>query len=269
MNEFFKTADGVRLAYQIDGPESGPCIMFSNSLATDFSMWDNQVSAFTDRYRVLRYDKRGHGRSDTFDTQITMQTLADDAVALAEATGFTGGHFVGLSIGGMTGQAIGLCHPGAFKSLSLCMTSSQIPEAAHAVWAERLRTAREDGMAALVTATLERWFTENFRNSNPQAVENVAGMIRATSVSGYVRCSEAILGMKFTDRLGEISDPVMVLAGEKDPGLPPAMSETIRDGISGARYDMVMGAAHLANIQEPDQFNRLVRVFIDGVEGAK
>lgn len=266
MTEFFETADGVRLAYRIDGPKTGPGIMFSNSLATDHAMWDGQVSAFTDRYRVLRYDKRGHGKSDAFDTPVTMRTLADDAVALAEATGFTGGHFVGLSIGGMIGQAIGLYHPGVFRSLSLCMTTSQIPDAAHPTWADRLRTAREDGMAALVAPTLERWFTEGFRNNNPDAVEKIAGMIRATSITGYIRCSEAILGMKFTDHLGDITDPVLVLPGEKDPGLPPAMSEIIRGRIPNARYDMVMGAAHLANIQEPNQFNRILRGFIDGID---
>lgn len=266
MTEHFKTSDGTRLAYQIDGPKNGPCVMFSNSLATDFSMWDGQIEAFTDTYRVLRYDKRGHGESDTFDTPITMQTLADDAVALAKATGFAGGHFVGLSIGGMTGQAIGLFHPGVFKSLSLCMTSSQIPNAAHAAWADRMRLAREDGMSPLAAPTLERWFTEDFRKNHPDAIETIAAMIRNTSVSGYTRCSEAILGMAFTERLSGITDPVLVLPGELDPGLPPAMSEIIRDGIPNARYDMVMGAAHLANIQNPGEFNRIVRAFVDRVE---
>jgi len=266
MTDFFETTDGTRLAYRIDGPENAPCVMFSNSLATDFSMWDGQIAAFTDRYRLLRYDKRGHGQSDNFDTPITMQTLADDAVALAKATGISGGHFVGLSIGGMTGQAIGLYHPGVFKSLSLCMTSSQVPKAAHAAWAERLRMAKEDGMSVLAAPTLERWFTEDFRESHPDAIEEIATMIRNTSVSGYTRCSEAILGMAFTDKLNSITDPVLVLPGEKDPGLPVAMSEIIRDGIPNARYDMVMRAAHLANIQEPGQFNRIVRAFIDSVE---
>lgn len=268
MTDYFETSDGVKLAYRIDGPKDGPCVMFSNSLATDMSMWDQQIEAFTDRYRMLRYDKRGHGQSDRFDTPITMQNLADDAVALAQATGFADGHFVGLSIGGMTGQAVGLYHPGVFKSLSLCMTSSQIPEAAHEAWAERLRMAREDGMVSLAAPTLERWFTEDYRTGNPDAIEKIANMIRNTSVSGYTRCSEAILGMAFTDRLGDITDPVLVLPGENDPGLPPLMSEVIRDGIPGAQYDMVMGAAHLANIQEPDQFNRIVRNFIDSVEDA-
>lgn len=266
MTEFFKTADGTRLAYRIDGPETGPGVLFSNSLATDLSMWDGQVEAFTDRYRMLRYDKRGHGKSDPFDTPITMQTLADDAVALARATGFAGGHFVGLSIGGMTGQAIGLLHPGVFKSLSLCMTSSQIPEAAHPAWAERLQTAQESGMDGLAAPTLERWFTEDFRKDHPETIESIAKMIRSTSVSGYTRCSEAILGMAYTGKLNGITDPVLVLPGERDPGLPPAMSEIIRDGIPDAQYAMVMGAAHLANIQDPAQFNRIVRAFVDGIE---
>lgn len=266
MTEFFTTADGTRLAYRIDGPENGSGVLFSNSLATDFSMWDGQIEAFKDRYRILRYDKRCHGQSDVFDTPMTMQTLADDAVALARATGFTGGHFVGLSIGGMTGQAIGLFHPGVFKSLSLCMTSSQIPETAHSAWAERLQTARKNGMGGLAAPTLERWFTEDFRSDHPDAIETIATMIRNTSVSGYTRCSEAILGMAFTEKLGDITDRVLVLPGELDPGLPPAMSEIIRNGIPNARYDMVMGAAHLANIQEPEQFNRIVRTFIDEIE---
>lgn len=257
------TVNGATLNYRIDGPEDGVPVVFSNSLATNLSMWDGQIPALTDRYRVLRYDKRGHGASLPVDAAIEIKDLADDAVALSEALGFTGGHFCGLSIGGMTGQAVGIHHPNAFRSLALCATSSAIPSAAHSVWDERIATAHGDGMTALVAPTLERWFTPEHRENAADDVANIAKMIEETSVIGYVRCSEAIMKMNFTDALASVTTPTIVIPGERDPALPVAMSEVIHGQIPGSELRAVEDAAHLCNIERPDAFNTILRDWLD------
>ena len=257
------TANGVRLHYRIDGPEDGVPLVLSNSLATTLHMWDGQMAALTDHYRVLRYDKRGHGNSEAKDETIEIRTLADDAVALAEALGFTGGHFCGLSIGGMTGQAIGLYHPTAFRSLALCATASAIPKEMHPIWDGRIAAVRRDGMDPMVAPTLDRWFTESYRARAETDLASVGDMIRGTSTIGYIRCSEAIMRLDYTDQLGSITTPTIVVPGEFDPSLTLAMSEVIHDRIPGSELAPVKGAAHLCNIQDPPQFNAILRAWLD------
>lgn len=257
------TVNGVRLHYRIDGPEGGVPLVFSNSLATNLTMWDAQVPAFTDKFRVLRYDKRGHGQSEPKDDSIEIKTLADDVVALADALGFTGGHFCGLSIGGMTGQAVGLYHPEAFKSLALCATSSAIPSDLHPIWEDRIASVRKDGMGSMVDSTLARWFTDEFTKGAGQDMTTVGEMIRTTSSVGYIRCCEAIMRLNYTDRLSGIKTPTILIPGEVDPALPMAMSEIIQDRIPGAEMQPVTGAAHLCNIQDPAQFNGILREWLD------
>lgn len=262
--------NGVRLHYRIDGqPEGAPTVVLSNSLATDLGMWDDLIPALADRYRILRYDKRGHGQSDAKDAAIEIRSLADDAVALADALGFSGGHFVGLSIGGMTGQAIGLYHRDAFRTLVLCATSSQIPADLHPVWEGRIRTVREQGMEPMVEPTVERWFTPEGRESQAATVDRVKEMIRRTSPTGYISCCEAIVGMSYTDLLHRIETPTLVVPGEKDPALPVAMSQAIAERIPGARMEVVENAAHLCNIENPRRFNAILRSWLDEQEAAR
>ena len=154
--------NGVRLNYRVDGPEGAPGVVMGNSLATNYSMWDDQMDALKDNYRVLRMDKRGHGDSSPGKTDFSIEDLADDVVGLADALGFIGGHYIGLSIGGMIGQAIGIHHPNAFKSLVLCATTSQVPAETHSIWEDRIAMAENNGMGTLVQSTLERWFSSGF-----------------------------------------------------------------------------------------------------------
>lgn len=257
------TVNGVKLHYQIDGPENGIPLVFCNSLATDLHMWDEQVIPFSDKYRILRYDRRGHGLSEAKDEAIEIKTLADDVVALADALGFTGGHFCGLSIGGMTGQAIGIYHPGAFKSLALCATSSAIPKEMHQVWVDRVATVQENGMEVMGDVTVKRWFTDDWIDANPSRVAEVRGMIVKTSVVGYSRCCEAISRLDYTSQLGGITTPTIIIPGEVDPALPPAMSDIIHENLPGSKLETVMGAAHLCNVQDPGQFNGILRRWLD------
>ena len=255
--------NGVELNYQIDGPEGAPGVVMSNSWATDYTMWDANMEALTAKYRVLRMDKRGHGGSGINDDEITLEVLADDVVGLAEALGFTKGHFVGLSIGGMIGQAIGLNHPDAFKSLALCATTSLMPEQMGPVWQERIDKATANGVPSMVPEHLERWFSSAYREANPAVAEALGKVVAATSLEGYCRCAQAIMKLNFTDRLGGITTPTIVMPGELDGALPPPMSEVIANKIPGARLPVVSNAAHLCNVENTMEFNEVLIEFLD------
>ena len=250
--------NGVDLNYRIDGPDGAPGVVMGNSLATNFSMWEDQAKVLSKSYRVLRMDKRGHGSSGIGDQEFSIEDLANDVVRLSCALGFEGGHYIGLSIGGMIGQAIGINHPNIFRSLVLCATTSQVPIETHPIWEDRISIAQNEGMKSLVQPTLERWFTNTYRESHPDKVAQIGEMVAATSTEGYIQCCRAIMGMSFTDSIGRISTPTLVMPGELDPALPVPMSEVIADKIPGARLEIVMDAAHLCNIEQPESFNSII-----------
>ncbi len=255
--------NGVELNYRIDGPEEAPGVVMSNSWATDYTMWDVNMGALTAKYRVLRMDKRGHGGSGINDDKITLEVLADDVVGLAEALGFTSGHFVGLSIGGMIGQAIGLKYPDAFRSLALCATTSLMPEQMGPIWQQRIDKATTNGVPSMVPEHLERWFSPAYRKANPAVAETLGEVVAATSLEGYCRCAQAIMELNFTDRLAGITTPTIVMPGELDGALPPPMSEVIANHIPGARLHVVSNAAHLCNVENTAEFNKVLIGFLD------
>src|SRR3712207_1421788 len=172
--------NGIETNYVIEG--EGPWLTMSHSLACNLSMWDPQAKLLAKHFKVLRYDTRGHGGSSAPDGRYTLDQLADDAKALFDALGTERTHWVGLSMGGMIGQAFALKHPGFFESMVLADTSSRRPPNAQQMWGDRRRLAQEKGMEALVQSTLERWFTEPYRQSHKDVMARIAGDIRATPV---------------------------------------------------------------------------------------
>ena len=168
------------------GQTTGPVVTLSNSLASNLSMWEPQLSALTSRFRVLRYDTRGHGETEAPADAYTLEELTEDTRALLQALGITRTHFIGLSMGGMIGQLLALQHPELLQSLTLCDTMSRVPPAAQPAWDERIRTAQSQGMETLVEPTIARWFTGPFRERHPKVTNQVRAMIRSTPVAGYV-----------------------------------------------------------------------------------
>jgi len=254
----------IHINYTVEG--DGPWVVMSHSLACAISMWDEQAEALKRRYKVLRFDTRGHGASDAPVGAYTQKMLADDLHGLLTALRIDSPHFVGLSMGGMIGMTYALEHPGVFKSLVLCDTSSRIPPEAKPVWDERIKTATEQGMEPLVESTLKRWFTEPFLARRGNVVERVADLIRHTPSQGYAGCCHAISKLNVTERLGEITCPVQVIVGEKDVGTPVAMSQTIHQAISGSELVIVPDASHLSNLEQPGAFNAALLGFLDRVE---
>jgi 3-oxoadipate enol-lactonase len=254
-------ANGIDIHFEIRG--QGPWVVLSHSLACDRSMWDEQMEALSARYRVLRYDTRGHGRSTATSAPYTLEVLAEDLAQLLGALGIERPHFVGLSMGGMIGQTLAVRAPGAFRTLTLCDTTSAYPASVAAVWDERIRTAREKGMPALVESTLSRWFTEEFRRARPDVVRRFASLISATPVEGYIGCSQALVKIDVTERLRTLAMPALAIVGERDPGTPVAMARTIAENLPGARLAVIPRAAHISNVEQPDAFNRLLLEFLD------
>lgn len=254
--------NGTTLHYQFDGPEQGPVVMLSNSLASNLSMWDPQIPALTGAgFRVLRYDSRGHGQSAAPQGPYTMEMLGGDAVGLMDALGLEKVHFCGLSKGGMVGQILGAKNGGRLLSLALCDTSAYMGAGA-ATWDERMAAVRENGMAAVVDATIERWFTAPGRQRLPEDVEKVRQMVLNTPVEGYCACSEAIKVMDQRESIRAITTPTLVIVGEEDPGTTVEMAREIHERIPGSSLVILPEAAHFSNVEQSEGFNKALLDFL-------
>jgi 3-oxoadipate enol-lactonase len=254
-------ANGIEMHYEIEG--DGPWVTLSHSLACDLSMWNEQAAVLAGRkYKVLRYDTRGHGQSSAPEGEYTLEQLADDAKALFNSLGITQTHWVGLSMGGMIGQTFALKYPGVFQSMVLADTTSRRPPDAATLWGERVRIAREKGMEPLVESTLARWFTEPFRNRRKDVVARIGNGIRDTAPAGYIGACLAISKIDVTDRLKDIKCPTLVIVGEQDTGTPPAMAGEICAHLPGSELKVIASAAHLSNIEQADAFNQALLDFL-------
>ncbi len=259
--------NGARIAYRIDGPADAPVVMLSNSLMSSHRMWDPQFDALAQRYRVLRYDTRGHGASQTTPGPYSIELLADDAAALIEHTGVGAVHFVGLSMGGMIGQQLALRHPARVLSLSLCDTASEMPP--RSLWEERLEIARSQGTAGLVDGTIKRWFVPAFVAREPKIIEGVREMVLGTGAEGYIACASAVRDMAQTHLLAGIRAPTQVIVGREDPACTLAASQVLQREIPGATLHVIDDAAHLANIEKPAEFTALLLDFIGSQSAQK
>jgi 3-oxoadipate enol-lactonase len=259
------TVNGNQVNYQLEGPASAPVVLLSHSLATNLAMWDPQVDALAGRFRLLRYDTLGHGATDAPRGPYTLDQLAEQASGLLDALAIAQVHFLGLSMGGMIGQALALAKPHRLASLLLCDTTSRIPLEAQPLWQERIRIAESEGMEPLVEPTIARWFTAPFRAARPEVIERVRAMIRETSPLGYSGCCHAIAALDLTAVIHAIQVPAMIIVGEEDQGTPMAMSEAIHGQIAGSELLVIPSASHLSNTEQPEAFNSAVTAFLNRV----
>lgn len=252
-------SNGTEIFYDLAGPEGTPVVVFSNSIGTTLEMWEGQAAAFRDRYRVLRYDTRGHGRSPVVDAPVGIETLAADLVGVLDGLGVERAYLVGLSLGGMTAQAVAGLWPDRVQGLVLMATSAWTPLG----WAERASLVREKGMGAIVDAVMTRWFTPGF--AGDVAAVALRERFVAGDARGYAVCCGAIGGMDL--RGVSISAPTLIIAGADDPATPPAMSEEIRARVPEAEMVVLPRAAHILNIEQAGAVNRHLAGFLDGLEG--
>ncbi|MGZ8210001.1 MAG: 3-oxoadipate enol-lactonase [Burkholderiales bacterium] len=255
--------NGIETNYVIEG--EGPWLTMSHSLASNLTMWDDQAKLLSSRFKVLRYDTRGHGGSSAPEGPYTMDELADDAKALFDALGIKETHWVGLSMGGMIGETFALKYPGVFKSMVLADTTARRPPNADQMWGERVKIAQEQGMQPLVESTLGRWFTQPFRESRKDVMERIGGHIRSTPVAGFIGCCQAISRIDVLDRLREIKCPALVIVGDQDHGTPPEMARAIQQNLPGSKLVVIPSAAHLSNVEQPKAFDDAIVSFLDSV----
>jgi 3-oxoadipate enol-lactonase len=259
--------NGIETNYEIHGPEGAPWLTLSHSLACSLRMWDGQIAEFKDRFRILAYDTRGHGASEAPKGPYTLDMLAEDLGQLLDQLKIRKMSYVGLSMGGMIGQTLVLKNPELFDRVVLADTGhAQTPETIKQ-WEERIRTAESKGMQPLVEGTLARWFTEDFRKNQKPVVDKIAKLIQSTPVPGYVGCCQAIAKLNTTARLKDIKRPVLAIAGEQDAAAPG--TRYIGENVPGAKLVMIPQAAHIANIEQADAFNRALREFLSSPASAR
>ena len=246
----------VELHHLFEGPEEAPVLVMANSLGTTLRMWDEGAPALRERFRLLRYDHRGHGGSPVPPGLYTIEDLGRDALALLDGLGIERFSWCGLSIGGMIGMWLASEAPERFEGLVLCCTSALLGP--RELWDERIRVARTEGMDALVDSVVVRWFTPEFFSAHPKTVEKAAAMLRGTDPEGYAGCCAAIRDMDLRDRLGQIRAPTLVISAAEDPATPPEHGEFIRDSILGAGFEVIPRASHLANIEQPEAVTRAI-----------
>ena len=224
-------------------------------------MLDDQVAPWSRHFRLVRYDRRGHGRSSVPKGPYTMERLGRDVLAVIDALGIPKINWCGLSMGGMVGQWLGANAPARVDKLILSNTSSYFAD--KALWEGRLKTVREKGLAAIVDANMERWFTKEFRDRNPQAMARMREMFLATKSEGYIGCGEGIRDMDHRPLLAKVGAPTLVIAGKHDPATPLEANEFIRQHIAGAQI-AVLDAAHIANVEQPQIYADTVLKFLLG-----
>ncbi|MFA7488592.1 MAG: 3-oxoadipate enol-lactonase [Lysobacteraceae bacterium] len=246
------------LHYRIDG-ENGPWLLLCNSLGTDLSMWDAQAQALSTQFRVLRYDRRGHGRSGTPPPPYSLADLGGDVLALMDALKIERAHFCGLSIGGLVGQWLGI-HAGArFDKLVICASAAKIGSAEG--WQARIAQVERDGLAALVPATADRWFTSDFIAREPDAVQAVLARFAEVSTEGYNGCCAALAAADLRADLTRIANPLLAISGDDDPVCTPADLQAIADAVANGHHVALPGR-HIVNIESAEAFNAVLLGFL-------
>jgi 3-oxoadipate enol-lactonase len=254
-------ADGCPIHVEVEGPERAPVLMLSNSLGTTLHMWDGQVAPFTQHFRLVRYDRRGHGRSGVPKGPYTMERLGRDVLAVLAGLGVEAINWCGLSMGGMVGQWLAANAPERIERMVVTNTSSYFPD--KAAWNERLKMVQEKGIAAFAAPNMERWFTKGFRERAPQAVARIQEMFAATPLEGYLACGAAVRDMDHRELLAKIKAPTLVIAGKHDGATPPEANEYIGNRIPGAKFAL-LDAAHMSNVEQRDAYTAAVLGFLRG-----
>jgi 3-oxoadipate enol-lactonase len=251
-------ADGCLLNVSVDGRDSGPTLMLSNSLGCNMAMWEPQMPALTKLFRVIRYDRRGHGKSG-MNGPTSMERYGRDVLAILDDLNIDKVHWCGLSMGGMVGQWLGANAPQRFNKIILANTSSYYPDPTN--WINRIKAVREGGLASVADAVISGWLTADFREREPDTAAKMKAMLLASPVEGYLAACEALSTLDQRDLLPKIKSPVLVIAGRHDNATPVAAGEFIRSNIPGASMTL-LDAAHISNVEQPHEFTEAVVGFL-------
>jgi 3-oxoadipate enol-lactonase len=245
--------------YVVEGVKDKPALVFSNSLGSDLRSWDGVVSCLGDRFRVIRYDKRGHGLTDAMEPPYSMDDLAEDLVGLLDKLEIQNTLLCGLSVGGLIAQKFALTYPGRVRALVLCDTGARIGTVES--WNQRIEIVRSGGVESFVAPSMERWFSAAFRRDRAAEMRGYANMLRQISVKGYLGVCAALRDADLTQAVSAIRKPTLVLCGDRDIATPPEMGRALADAIPGAKFSLIPDAAHLACIEQPEAMGKMLMEF--------
>jgi 3-oxoadipate enol-lactonase len=257
------TSNGISFNCEIDGPEGAPWITFSNSLCTNVTMWDDQVAALKDDFRLLRYDKRGHGGTDAPEGPYSFDMLVADIVGLWDALDIEKSHFVGLSMGGMSAFGLALDHADRLDGVVISNARADAPAAFRDAWDQRVAFVEENGMGALAEPTVERWCSESFHSSGSPKLDKMRAMVSATPPTGFIGCARAIQGLDYHRRIREIEGVrALFIAGAEDMATPADNMRVMHADFAGAEFVELSPAGHLSNMEQPEAYNETLRNFL-------
>jgi 3-oxoadipate enol-lactonase len=259
-SDSFAAIDGARIRYRLDGPIGAPFLVLSNSLGTDLDMWEPQVDALATRFRVLRYDSRGHGLSTVTPGPYSIERLARDVLALLDEIKIDRTDFCGLSMGGMAGMWLGVHAPQRMDRLVLCNTAPRIGSAER--WNARIDAVNKSGVGGIADAMMEIWFTPRFRDVAAPTVQRMRAMLSASPADGYVASCAAVRDMDQWPTLSRIERPTLVVTGTHDAATPPADGRRMAEVIPGAKQ-VELDAAHISNVEAAERFTAEVLAFLD------
>jgi 3-oxoadipate enol-lactonase len=257
------TGSHFQLHCQVDGPDDAPVVVLSNSLGTNLAMWDAQIPALAEKFRVARYDSRGHGLTDVTPGPYTIAGLGGDVVGLLDALQIPTAHYCGLSVGGLIGQWLGINASKRFKSLTLCNTAARIGSTEG--WNTRIAAVNEGGMAAIANGVVARWFTEDFAKRAPAPVEATRQMLLHSSPQGYVATCAAIRDEDLREAIPRVKLPTLVISGVHDTATTPTDGRFVAEKIPGAQY-LELDSAHLSNIEAAEPFTAALLKFLEQQE---
>ncbi|MGC9197010.1 MAG: alpha/beta fold hydrolase [Syntrophobacteraceae bacterium] len=255
--------NGVAIRYEMEGPRGAPFIVLSHSLASSLELWDLQLPVLLEKFRVLRFDTRGHGGSSNPPGAYSIEMLAADLIGLLDYLGIERTHFAGISMGAMIGQVFGCRYPDRLDRLVLCSSTCRSDPEVAPMWEERIRVAQTKGIEALAPEILKRWLSDHFRRDQPELTEKIREMILATSVTGYAGCSEAIRSFDICDELHNVQAPTLVIAGRMDESTPVSAAMAIQERIENCELAVMPGALHLCNIEAAESFNQALASFLE------
>jgi 3-oxoadipate enol-lactonase len=245
------------------GRTNGPTILLSNSLGAGLDMWAPQREFLGDHYRVIGYDTRGHGQSNTPRGDYSFGDLTSDAIAVLDHFGIEKADYIGLSLGGMTGLGLALDHSNRFGKIACACARADAPLPFATSWDDRIAAISSGGMDAIWAGTLERWLTPDFMASNPKIVDALAGDFKQTTVAGYIGCARALQTLDYKRRLGDVKTPVLFISGADDMGAASAEMKSMSDATPRSRYQDIPDCAHIANLNQTDACNQILKQFLE------
>ncbi|CAA0234989.1 3-oxoadipate enol-lactonase [Acinetobacter baumannii] len=254
----FQSAD-AQINYQTFGEPSSPALVFSNSLGTNYGMWQQQFNALKDQFFVICYDTRGHGSSSTPNGPYTVEQLGEDVIRLLDHLNISKAAFCGISMGGLTGQWLAIHHPNRFSHVVVVNTAAKIGQ--EQAWLDRAKLVREQGLQPIAATAASRWFTDPFIQSHPSIVNNLCNDLSAGSAMGYANCCEALAKADVREQLKDIKISVLVIAGTQDPVTTVADGEFMQQRIPQSKLAEI-DASHISNVEQPEVFNKILKDFL-------